>query len=257
MAFTEDVDALVAVRAADVAHVFGDAEGRHVHQLDHLQPLAHDHVGQALWGGDHEHAADFHALHDGQRHVAGSWWQVDDEIVEIAPADIGDELLHNAGDEGATPDDWVVVMRQKEIHAHERDAGFALDWLDAVFAHGWLMADAEELRNTWAGDVGVHEADFKAALSESHGQHGGEAGLANAAFAAHDYDDVFDIGMFLGFCQLLFLAAWAGAAAGAGGCTAFTLTHNTHTPFIEKKVDDAQQAVDLQGRRLLACSIIP
>ena len=232
VAFAENIDAFVAIWAAHVAHVLSDAEGWHVHQIDHLQALAHDHVGQALWRGDHEHAANFHALHDSQRHIAGSWWQVNDEIVEIAPANIGDELLYNAGDEGAAPNDRIVVVWQEEVHTHEGDAGFALDRLDAVLTHCWLVADAEKLWNTWAGDVGVHEADFKAAFFQCHGEHGGETGFPNAAFAAHDNDDVFDIGMFLGFRQLLLLTAWAGTAAGAGGCAAFTLTHKTHTPFI-------------------------
>ena len=251
VAFAENIDAFVAIWAAHVAHVLSDAEGWHVHQIDHLQALAHDHVGQALWRGDHEHAANFHALHDGQWHVAGSWWQVDDKVIEVAPADVGDELLDNAGDEGAAPDDRIVVMWQQEVHAHELDAGSALDRFDAIFAHRWLFVDTEELRDAWAGDVGIEQADFKAAFSERHGEHGGEAGFTNAAFAAHDHDDVLDIGMFLCFCQLLFLAAWAGTAAGAGGSAAFTLTHKNSYPFHMKKMLETQQAEETMSIRLL------
>ena len=117
--------------------------------------------------------------------------QVDDEVVELAPLDVAQELLDRAADERPAPDDRLA-LRNEEL---DRDALHAvpLERRDLVVRAGHRLAlDAEHHRDVRAGDVGVEQADRRARLGERHGEVDADRALADAALAGRDRDDVLD-----------------------------------------------------------------
>src|SRR6185436_4999183 len=160
-AVAEDLGALLAVAADEVAHVLDHAEQRDVELAEHADGLAHVGDRDALRRGDHDRARHRHALGHRQRHVAGAGRQVDDEVVELAPLHVAHELLHRAVQHRPAPDDRLVGRDQ---HAHR-------DHLDAVRRrrHDPLVGrdlrrvgDAQHLRDVRAVDVAVEQPDARA-----------------------------------------------------------------------------------------------
>jgi len=97
-------------------------------------------------------------LKRGQRRVPRPRGQVHDEVVEVAPDNVGPELLDRRGHERASPDDGVVRPVEQEIQGHHPDTGRALRWEEAKPDVLRLPPDPEELRDARPGDVGVQDA---------------------------------------------------------------------------------------------------
>jgi hypothetical protein len=101
-------DVVAAVREVgrhEERHVLDDAEDRHCHLLEHAQALACiDH--REVVGGRHDHGAgERRLLRQGERGVARPGRKVDDQVVELAPFDVGQELADQAVHHRPAPDD--------------------------------------------------------------------------------------------------------------------------------------------------------
>ena len=93
----------------------------HAHLLEHLEALARVDEGDVLRRGDDHGARHGHLLRERELDVAGARRQVDHEVVEVAPAGLGEELLERLGDHRAAPDHGRVLL-DEEAHAHRLDA---------------------------------------------------------------------------------------------------------------------------------------
>ena len=99
--------------ADERGHVLDEAEDRDRQALEHRERLA-DVAQRHLLGRRHEDgAAERHRLGEGQLRVGGARRQVDDEVVEIAPLDVAQELLDRAADERAAPDDRLALGHEE------------------------------------------------------------------------------------------------------------------------------------------------
>ena len=180
------------MRAGERGHVLDEAEDRHGQALEHRERLADVAQGDLLRRRDEDRAAERHRLGEGQLGVGRARRQVDDEVVEIAPVDVAQELLDRAADERAAPDDRLA-LRDEEL---DRDAlhAVALERRDLVVRAGLRLAlDAEHHRDVRAGDVGVEQADRGAGLGERDREVDADGALADAALAGPDRDDVLDV----------------------------------------------------------------
>jgi len=122
----------------------------------------------------HDDAIQRDALHHRERGIGGAGGQVDNQIVEVAPDDVAPELLDGAADEGATPDDGLVGVRQQQVDGHQLDAPLGLHRQDAQWAaDGALLAVEQHLGNAGPGDVGIEHAHAIPAAPEHHGEEGG------------------------------------------------------------------------------------
>ena len=89
-----------------------------------VQLLIHPHgaaaVGQRhlLRRRDDDRADDRHGLAQAERDVAGARRHVDDQVVEIVPGDIAEELLDRAVQHRPAPDDRRIVVGQKPHRDH-------------------------------------------------------------------------------------------------------------------------------------------
>ena len=136
-------------------------------------------------------AADRDGLGQGQLGVGRAGRQVDDEVVELAPLDVAQELLDRATDERPAPHDGLAV-RDEELDRDRLDA-VALERRDLVVGAGLGLAlDAHHQRDVRARDVAVEQADAGARLGEGHGEVDADRALADAALAGRDGDDVLD-----------------------------------------------------------------
>ena len=163
-------------------------------------------------------AGDGHVLGGGHGGVAGAGRQVDDEVVELAPGHVAEELLDAAADHRPAPDDGRAG-REQEADRDELDA-VALDGVQALLAVGLEAGgQAEHGGQVGAGDVGVEQADGGAALGEGDGEVGGDGGLADAALVRGDGDDVADAvdGLGTGGRGRAVLGAVRVGRAGCGG----------------------------------------
>ena len=84
-AVAEDLFALAAVAADEVAHVLDDAEDRHVHLAEHRQALAGVDQRHVLRRRHDHRAGERHLLRQRQLRVAGAGREVDDHEIERRP----------------------------------------------------------------------------------------------------------------------------------------------------------------------------
>ena len=192
-AFAEDVVDVAVVRADEVAHVFDEADDGDVHFGEHGSGFAGVDEGDLLRGGDDDGAVEGDGLDNGELDIAGAGGEVEDEVVEVVPGDLAEELLGVAGGDGAADNDGGVVA-EKEAHGDELEA-VVFDGHDllGVVLHG-VLAGAHHEGDGGAVEVAVAEADAGTGLGEGDGEVGGDGAFADAAFAGGDGDDFFDAG---------------------------------------------------------------
>lgn len=123
--------------------------------------------------------------------------EVDEQDVQFAPADVGRELRDGLHDHRAAPDDRGVLVDQ-QTHGHDLDPKVLQRKEDVPVDLG-PAGYPNHQRDRGAVDIAIHQADpVGAALlgqraGQGAGQIDGESGLADAALAAGDGDDVFHL----------------------------------------------------------------
>ena len=184
--------------ARHVGHVLHQAEDRHVHHGHHVEGLANDHLDEVLRGRDHHDALDGKGLEDREGHVAGSRRHVDEQVVKLAPGALLEELPESAGNHGPAPHDWVGLVLEYEIGAHDLDAALG-DSGDEHLIHsrGTLACKAQHLGDGGAGDVCVQDAHASAGASQLDGQASADKRLAHAALAGNDPNHMVDLGVLV------------------------------------------------------------
>ena len=65
--------------------------------------------GDGLRAGDDDAAGQRHALGQAELGITGAGRQVDDQVVQLAPAHVGEELLDGLVQHGAAPDDRLAL----------------------------------------------------------------------------------------------------------------------------------------------------
>lgn len=192
-AFAKDGVALAIAGAEEVAHVFNDAEDWDVDLLEHGDGLARVDEGDLLRSGDDDGSIERDGLHDGELDVASAGREIEDEVVEMVPGALAQELLDVARGDGAADDDGAVVIEQ-EAHADKLQA-VALDGDDLLLfvLEGALVA-AEHVGDAGPVEIAVAEADLGSGLAQSDGEVGSDGALADAAFARSHGDDALHAG---------------------------------------------------------------
>ena len=186
-AVAENVDGLIAMRAAKRAHVFDDAEDFDIDLAEHFDGFANIGEGDGRRRGDDDGARDGDGLDERELDVAGAGGKIDDEVIELAPLDAAQELNDDAVQHGAAPDHGLVagIEQAHGDHFQARD----LHGDDALFGGGLgLLERAEHDGHVGAVHIGVHEADFVAEFDESEREVDGNSSFANAPLAAGDGD---------------------------------------------------------------------
>ena len=178
-----------ALRTGVQAHVLDNAENRNVDLLEHLEALARVHQRDVLRRGDDHRTGDRHALRQRQLNVASAGRQVDDEVIDFFPLRFVEQLFERLRDHRAAPDhrcfDVDHETDRQRLHA------VAFHRLDALAVLRLRLAvDAEHRRLRRPVDVRVQHANVGAFRGERKGEIGGGGGLAHAALARGDGDDV-------------------------------------------------------------------
>ena len=115
-----------------------------------------------------------------------------DEVVEVLPVGLRQQLLQRLRDHRAAPHHRLVDVDQQADRAHLQ--AVVLHRLHRLAVHGLRLAgDAEHGRLARAVDVGVEHADPRALGGERQRQVGRHRALADAALARGDGDDVLHV----------------------------------------------------------------
>ena len=99
-------------------------------------------------------------LRQRQLGVAGAGRQIDDQIIELAPVDVGQELLRGTVHHRPAPDDGLFRRHQK-AHRHQLEAVAFERKRRGVLIDDFT--DAHHDRHAGAVNVGVEQADCAAA----------------------------------------------------------------------------------------------
>ena len=133
-----------------------------------------------------------HRLAQAERHVAGARRHVDDQVVQLGPAHVAEELRDDAVQHRPAPDHRRLVVGE-EAHRHGGEA-VLLRRHDLLAVVNELSPDTEHDRHVGPVDVAVDDADAAAQLRQRDRQVDGDGRLADAALAGADGDDVADAG---------------------------------------------------------------
>nr|DAW15492.1 MAG TPA: hypothetical protein [Caudoviricetes sp.] len=189
-------------------HILDNAENRHVDLVagEHRYPLAGVGESDFLRGGDNDRAGDTEGLHERQMDVARARRHIDEEIVELAPVGVADELAQGVACHGAAPEHGLVGVDHEAYRQNLDSMALggnyevaAVDLVDKQL--GFLKP--EHFRNRRAEDVGVEQTDTVAFAGESNGEVAGYGRFPDASLAARYADDIFHTGQridrFLGY----------------------------------------------------------
>ena len=112
------------MRAGEIAHILDDAQNRHADLLEHMNRFARVLERDVGRCGDDDGTGERRGLNQDELYVAGAGRQIDDEVIEVAPVDIAQELLNDAVEHRAAPDQRLVAGIQKP-HRHDLHAVFS------------------------------------------------------------------------------------------------------------------------------------
>ena len=128
--------------------------------------------------------------------VAGSRRCVENEIVQLAPIGIGDELLQGIRGHAATPQGGRL-RTDKESDTQQFDTIFldGLDEITSIHMHGIgaLILHIKHFRHAWSEDVGVEQTHLIAQSCQGDGQIGRNGRLAYPTLARADGNDVLHL----------------------------------------------------------------
>ncbi len=185
----EDVLDMAAVGAHMHRHVLDDAENGHAHFLEHLQAFARIEQSDVLRRGDDDGAGQRHTLAQGQLNVAGARRHVHDEVVEVLPRGLAQQLFEGLRGHGAAPDHGVVGFDQK-ADGHDLHAVVFQRLHVLAVAALRLAGDAHHHGLGRAVDVSVKQADTGTFRRQREREVGRGGALAHPAFARCHRDDV-------------------------------------------------------------------
>jgi hypothetical protein len=184
---------LVTALGADVdAHVLDDAEDGDIHLLEHLQALARVDQRDVLWRGDDHGAGHRHLLRQRQLDVAGARRHVDDQVIEIAPVGLAEQLVERLGHHRTAPDHRRLDIDHEADRHRLQAVGLQRLHALAVVRLRLLAGQAQHLRLRRAIDVGIQNTDTGAFLGQRQGQIDRRRALADAALAGGHGNDVLD-----------------------------------------------------------------
>ena len=173
-------------------HVFHNAQNRHAHFFKHLDALFGIEQSDVLGGGHNHGARHGHALAERELDVTGAGRHVDDQVVQIFPIGLAQQLLKCLRGHGAAPNHGFVLVHQ-ETNRHHLNAivfhgfhGFAVFAFGAAFnAHHHGLAGAV--------DIGIEQAHTGAFCGQRQRQIDSGGALAYAALARGNGHDVFHL----------------------------------------------------------------
>ena len=169
------------------AHVLDHAEQAHVGLARHGRGARGDVLCKLLRRRHDDHLCTREQLAERDGDVARAGGHVHDEHVDVAPVNVGEELLERTMEHRAAPHHRLVAV-EEEADRHELQA--VLDrWDDHLVDRDRLLVDVQDVRDRVPVDVGVEDADALAQLRERDAEVRGERGLADPALAGGDRDD--------------------------------------------------------------------
>jgi hypothetical protein len=188
-------DLVPAAGVVDVARHVLDHPDYLVVELERHPRRAPGHLlGGELRRGDHHEAGLREELGQRHRHVPGAWGQVDDQVVQLAPVDVGEELVDRLVQHGPAPDDGGVLL-DKEADRHDLDRAVGQRRHDGALAGDHrALVDAEHAWDRIAPNVGIEDPDVLALLPQGGGQVGTQRRLADTALARGHAEDRPDLG---------------------------------------------------------------
>ena len=196
-ALAEDLEAL-AGRGREAGHVLDDAGDLERDLARHLRGAARDLLRGRLRRRDDDELRLRQQLGERHRDVAGAGRQVDEQVVQLAPGDVLEELRQRLVQHRPAPDDRRVLL-DEEADRHDLHAvGLEREDLALGRDRRALAAETEHARDRVAPDVGVEDADGLAVERQRGGEVRGQRRLADAALARADAQDVLDLGQRAG-----------------------------------------------------------
>lgn len=153
---------VLALGTLMIGHIFDHPQYLDLETIEHLNALDHINKRQPLRRRDNNGTIQFDLLTDCDLNIAGSWRHVNDEIVELAPVRLIEELGDDLGDHGAAHHGGFVGC-EAERHALQ---AVEFDWLDlaGVVSAGLqhLAFFVDQRRERGAEDIRVEDSHFEA-----------------------------------------------------------------------------------------------
>ena len=179
-------------------HVLNESEDGHVHLFVaiHIDTLASICQGHLLRGRNDDSTSDGEGLQKGQMNVGSAWRSVEDEIVELAPVGISNELFQGIGSHSTSPK-RSCFGRYEETNGEQLDTigldGF--DELTSVYLNSIRtgILHVEHLGHGRTKDIGIKQTNLVAQASKGDGQIGRNSALAHATFSRADSNNILHL----------------------------------------------------------------
>ena len=146
-------------------------------------------LSDSLWSADDDRSSQRQLLRKGQRDIAGSRWQIDEQIVQFAPGGLVEKLGKGLVCHGASPDHRFLGIDELRV-GHRLDAGY-FEWIEHVASgRGGHVVETEHRFERWSIDIAIKETYLGSKPGETQCQIDGNGGLADTTFSSANGNDV-------------------------------------------------------------------
>ena len=160
--------------------------------MEHAYALQGVYQGNVLRRGDDDRTRQRHTLAQRQLNVPRARGHVDDEVIQVPPVGLAQQLLQGLRGHGTAPHHGLVLRHQKTYRHHLHTVGFERLHGFAIRAFGSArQAHHHGLAGTV--NIGIQQAHTGTFSGQGQRQVGGGGGFADTAFARGHRDDVFHL----------------------------------------------------------------
>lgn len=192
---------LVTLATFKVTHIFDDSYGRDFKLIKHLNTLNDIYICEFLRRGHYDCRFNVDFLAECQLNVARARGEIHNEVVEIAPVSVADELIHEVGSYRASHDSRTMTLSC--VLSHEAVThSFHSTELNRT-NHGWVVFILEKLsvlrtdhgRQTRPIQISIEYSNLIIHVHAGYGvcEVDSDRGLADTPLARADSDDVLDL----------------------------------------------------------------
>jgi hypothetical protein len=157
----------------------------------HVGSSGRDLLCSECWGGDDDDVGAGQHPGDAHLNVCGAWRHVDQQVVESAPVDVFNEMLHGPVEHEAAPHNGFVLFGTSDrTHRDDLDdpgpdasfKGCESGFPGFCGSSNDVAGNAKHPRDREPADVGVEYTNGEATLSEKGSQIHRHRRLSNASF---------------------------------------------------------------------------
>ena len=160
----ENIRPGTAMLANIIAHIFHNAQNRHINFFEHINAFYRINQRNILRGRNNNRTGKIQFLRQRNLNISGSRRHIDNQHIRSAPVNLGQKLLNGPAGFGPAPNQRNILINQR-TDGHRLNAQILKRFKSfAVIRHRCHPLISQHRRNRRPVNIGIKQSRFKSGL---------------------------------------------------------------------------------------------